>query len=101
MPVGEPSELGCELVALARGGCNGHCKAVLEMARNHALEPPDMIDIGNDAFRNLATDRCDQGHSAGRHVDNLARIFAPVRKHVAAEQIDGDPLETPPFFAQR
>ena len=48
--VGEPSELGGELVALARSGRDGHGKAVLELARDDAFEPTDMVDIGNNAF---------------------------------------------------
>jgi hypothetical protein len=42
-----------------------------------------MVDIGDDALARLADDGRD--HAAGRHVDDLARIFAAVGQHVAAE----------------
>src|SRR5262245_51426946 len=39
MAIGEPGELGGELVTLACGCRNCHCKAILEMARNDTLKP--------------------------------------------------------------
>ena len=58
--VGEPGELGGELVALARGRRDRHGEAVRELARDHAFQPADMIDIGDDAFARLAGNRRDQ-----------------------------------------
>ena len=57
-----------------------------------AFEPAQMIDIGDDALARLAGDRRDQRHAARRHVDDLAGKLAPVRQHVAAEQVDLDAL---------
>ena len=88
MAVGEPGELGGELVAFARRRRNRHGEAVLKQPRDLAFEPAQMIDIGDDAFAWCAADRRDQRHAAGRHVDDLTGKFAPVRQHVAAEQID-------------
>ena len=48
--VGEPGELGGELVALARRRRDRHGKAVLEQARDLAFEPAEMVDIGDDAL---------------------------------------------------
>ena len=98
---GKPSELGGELVALARSGRDGHGKAVLELARDDAFEPTDMVDIGNDAFGRFSAHGRDQGHPARRHVDDLAGIFTTIRQHVAPEQIHPDPLKSPAFFAER
>ena len=53
LPVGEPGELGGELVALARGRRDGHGKAVVELARDHAFQPAEMVDIGDHAFAEL------------------------------------------------
>jgi hypothetical protein len=49
LPVGEPGELGGEDVALAHGRRNRHCKAVVDVAREPALEPAE-IDISDHAF---------------------------------------------------
>ncbi len=54
--VGEPGQLGCELVAFARRGRDRHCEAVLEVAGHLAFEPSDMIDVGDDALADLAGD---------------------------------------------
>src|SRR6266700_5173776 len=58
--VGEPGELGGELVALARRRRDGHGEAVLELPRNDAFQTPDMIHIGNDPLAGLAGDGRDQ-----------------------------------------
>ena len=99
--VGEPGELGGELVALARRRRDRHGEAVLELARDDAFQPSDMIHIGDDALARLAGDRRDQSHPAGRHIDDLAGKLAPIRQHVAPEQIDLHALESPAFLAQR
>ena len=52
--VGEPGELGGELVALARGRRDGHGEAVVELAGDQALEPADMVDIGDHALADAA-----------------------------------------------
>src|SRR3954470_22447162 len=42
--IGEPGELGGELVALARGGRDRHGKAILELPSNDTFQPADMVD---------------------------------------------------------
>jgi len=96
--IGKPGQLRRELVALARRRGDRHRKSGRQHADNRALEPADMIDIGNDAFARLAAHRADDRHAAGRHVEHLAGEFAPVRQHVAAEQIDAHALEAALFF---
>ena len=71
------------------------------VARDLALEPAEMIDIGDDPFARLADHRRHQRHAARRHVDHLAGKFAPVLQHIAAEQVDLDALKAPALFGQR
>ena len=99
--VGEPGQLGGEFVALARRRRYRHGKAALKDARDVAFEAAQMIDIGDDAFAGLAAHRRDQGHAAGRHIHDLAGEFPPVGQHVAAEEVDADPLKSPALFAER
>ena len=101
MAVGEPGELGGELVALARRRRDRHGEAVLEQARDLAFEPAEMVDIGDDAFARLADDRRDQRHAAGRHVHDLAGKLAAVGQHIAAEQVDAHALKAAALLAQR
>ena len=65
------------------------------------FEAAQMIDVGDDPFAGLPLDRRDQGHAAGRHIHHLAGEFAPVRQHVAAEEVDPDPLKSAALFAER
>src|SRR5262245_11048787 len=46
--VGEPGQLGGELVTLAGGGRNGHGKAILKLPRDHAFKPAYVVHIGNN-----------------------------------------------------
>ena len=71
------------------------------MAGADAFQPSDVIDIGDDALAELRQYRRDQRHAAGRHVDDLTRKFAPVRQHIAAEQVHFHTLETSAFLAVR
>ena len=72
-----------------------NCRAIC------AFQPAEMIDIGDDAFADVAADRRDQRHAAGRHIDDLAGKFAAVGQHVAAEQIDADALMAPALLGMR
>jgi hypothetical protein len=101
LPVGEPGQLCCKLVPLAQRGRNGHCKTIFQHARNFAFEPAEVIHIGNHPFTRLACDRRDQSHAAGRHIDDLARKFAPVSQHVATEKIYLHALMAPAFLGER
>src|SRR5581483_11902145 len=76
--VGEPCELGRELIALACGCPDGHGEAVLEGARDTTFEAAEMIHIGDDALARRARNRRNKRHAAGRHVDDLAGKLAAV-----------------------
>ena len=57
-----------------------------------------MVDIGDDPLADFADDRGDHRHAAGRHVNDLARIFLPVGQHVAAQQVDAHALMAAAFL---
>ena len=76
-------------------------KPFSNVARDRAFQPAEMVDIGDDALADLPADRRDQRHAAGRHVDDLAREFAPVGQHVAAEQVDAHALVPPALLGVR
>jgi hypothetical protein len=99
--VGKPGELGCELVALSRRRRDRHGEAVLQLPRDLAFQAAEVIDIGDDAVADFAADRGDQRHAARRHVNDLAREFAPVGQHVAPQQTDPDTLKAPPVLGMR
>jgi hypothetical protein len=99
--VGEPGQLGRELVALARGRADRHGEAVVDDAGDLALDPADMVEIGDDAVADIADAGRQQRQPSRRHVDDLAGKLTPVRQHVAAEQVNLDPLKTPAFFGGR
>src|SRR5262249_9206824 len=98
--IGQPRELGGKLVALACRGPDRHGEAVLEYSGNAALEPAQMIHIGDNALARRAPDRRDERHAARRHVDDLAGKLAPVRQHIAAHQVDFYTLETAAVLAE-
>ena len=50
----EPGRLGAEFVALAQGRIDRHGETVVEHARDLALEPAEMVDIGDHPFARLA-----------------------------------------------
>ena len=79
------------------------CEALIDMTKpcsslldDDALEPPDAVDIGDDALADLAAEGADEDRLAGRDLDQLAGAFAPVREHATAEQIELNPLEAAP-----
>jgi hypothetical protein len=100
MPVRQPGELGREFVALAVGGVDAHGKALLENPQDLALEPADMVDIGDDAFADLAKIGSHQRRAAWRHIQNLAGKFLLIGEHIAPKQSQIDPLELA-FLARR
>ena len=100
VPIGEPGQLGGELVALALRGNDRHREAGWQDARDHAFDASDMIDIGNHALAETPALRRDHGHAARRHVDHLAGKFPAILKHVAGEQVDLDAL-VPAMLAAR
>ena len=60
-----------------------------------------MVEIGDHAVADIADAGRQQGQSARRHVNNLARKFTAVRQHIAAEQVDADALMAPAFLGMR
>ena len=99
--VGEPGQLRRELVAFARGRAHGHGKTVVDNAGDPALNPADMVEIGDHAVADIADPGRQQGQSTRRHINDLARKFAPVRQHIAPKQMDFHPLEAPSLFGGR
>jgi hypothetical protein len=87
LAVGQPGELGREFVTLARGGADRHGKAVVEQAGNLAFNAADMVEIATTRSPTLPMPGASMA-SPGGHIDDLARKFAPVRQHVAAEQVN-------------
>ena len=80
---------------------DGHGKTIVDDAGDLALDPADMVEIGDHAVADIADAGRQQGQSARRHIDDLAGKFAPVRQHVAAEQVDFDALEAPSLLGDR
>src|SRR5262249_2552561 len=101
LPVCQPGKLRRELVTLAQGCRNGHGETILEDPRDLAFQPAEMIDVGDHPLTRLPRDRRDQGHAAGRHVNDLARKLAPVGQHVAAQEVYLDALMAPAFLGER
>jgi mannose-6-phosphate isomerase-like protein (cupin superfamily) len=99
--VGKPGQLRCELVALARGRAHGHGKAIVDDAGNLALDPADVVEIGDDAVADIADAGRQQRQSTRRHIDDLARKFAAVRQHITPQQMDLHPLEAPSLLGGR
>ena len=89
------------LSRLRGGRADRHGKAVVDDAGDLALDPADMVEIGDHAVADIADAGRQQGQSARRHVDDLAGKFAAVRQHVAAEQVHLHPLEAPPLLGGR
>jgi hypothetical protein len=78
LPVGEPSELRRELVALAQGRRDRHCKSVFESTRDLAFETAKMVNIGDNTLAGLTGHGSLKRHATRGHVDNLTGEFAPV-----------------------
>src|SRR3978361_1022816 len=49
----------------------GHGKAIVDNAGDLALDPADMVEIGNDAIADIADAGPQQGQSTRRHIDDL------------------------------
>ena len=62
--VGQPGELGGELVAFARGGADRHGKAIVDDPGDFAFDPADMVEIGNHAVADIADAGGEQSQSA-------------------------------------
>jgi hypothetical protein len=99
--VGKPGQLRGQFVALARGRADRHRKAVVDDAGDPAFDPSDMVEIGDHPVADIADAGREQRQSTRRHIDDLARKFAAIRQHVASQQVNLDPLETPPLFGGR
>ena len=99
--VGKPGELGGELVALSGSGADRHRKPIVDDAGDLAFDAADMVEIGDHAVADIADSGRQQRQPTRRHIDDLARKFAPVRQHVAAEQMHLDALKAPPLGGGR
>ena len=97
------SQVSCaaSLSRLRGGRADRHGKAVVDDAGDFALDPADMVEIGDHAVADIADAGRQQRQPAGRHVDDLAGKFAPVRQHIAAEQVHLHPLKAPALFGGR
>ena len=98
VPIGEPRQLRSQLFALARGRRDRHRKAIRMYADDRSFEPPEMVNIGNDAFTLCTGNWCHNRHAAGRHVDDLTGELTPIRQHISAKQIDTHTLEASPLI---
>ena len=76
-------------------------KPFVDRAGDLALEPAEMIDIGDHPVAELRRPQAPSQNAARRHIDDLAGIFAPVGQHVAAEQIDLHPLVFAALLGER
>lgn len=76
------SELIGDLLALMQARHGG--ETAVHRAGHHGLDPPEMIQVGHDAFAYLTSDRGWEGHATRRHVDDLARMILLVLAHEAA-----------------
>ena len=69
VPVDEPGDLGRQLVALVRGGCDFHGEAAVDQARDIAFDTADMIEVGDDALALLDIDRGDDRRAADGNIE--------------------------------
>src|SRR5581483_3614735 len=76
-------------------------KAVVDDAGDAALDPADMVEIGDHAVADIADAGREQRQPTRRHVDDLAGKLAAVGQHVAAQQMHLDALEAPALFGGR
>jgi len=97
-PVGEPGQLRRDHVAFAQGRRDCHRETIVEMTRDQALHPAQMVDIGDDPLTLPAGHGRDQRHAARRHVQDLTRIFLAVGQHVATEQMHLHALKAAAFL---
>jgi hypothetical protein len=93
--VGEPGELGGELLTLVMSGLNAKGEAALAAAYHRALDATEVIEISNDAFAELDADRRQQRRAACGCIDQPAGVLLLVGTHEAAEQGDREPLVAP------
>src|SRR5665811_1414691 len=84
--VGVPGQQIGDALTLLGAGLELYGETPLERARHGPLEPAEIFEIGDDSFARLAGDRGQESHAAGRHVDDLARVFLLVLSHQAAVQ---------------
>lgn len=101
LAISKPGELRRKLVALTRCGGDSHGKAVVEQPGDLAFNAADVVEIGDNAFADIADTRGQHGEPAGRHIDDLTWKFAPIGQHVAAEQMNLDALKAPALLSGR
>ena len=101
VPIGQPGQLCCEFVPLAGSCTHGHGKAIVDNAGDLTFNPADVVQIGDHAIADIADSGRQQGEATRRHIDDLAGKLAPIRQHVAAEQVNLHPLKAAAFFGGR
>src|SRR5580692_2092428 len=60
LAIDEPSELGRQLVLLARRGDDRHGKAILELAHDHPFDAPDLLEVNDHARPDRTLDGSDE-----------------------------------------
>ena len=93
--VGEPGELRGDFLALVMGGVDLESKTTLDAPHHRALDPTQVIEIGNHALADFDGDRGQNGSTSGGGIHQPAGIFLLVGAHEAAEQGDSKALVTP------
>ena len=83
--IGEPLALGCGKAHLDR-------KAARKDPRDGSLQPPNLVEIGDDPFRH--PNRCvrPERNSAWRNIDRHAVEFLAIGAHEPSRQLDIDAL---------
>ena len=93
--VGEPGELRSNFLALVMGCVDLESKTTVDAAHYRALDPTEVIEIGNHALADFDGDRGQDGSTSGGDIHQAAGIFLLVRAHEAAEHDDSKALVTP------
>ena len=81
-----PGELIGDFFALCERHRHLDRETALRVTNDLAFDTADLIEIDDDTFADCAAHGRVDRETAGRHVHGLARKFAPILQHVAAEQ---------------
>ena len=81
--------LGCKLVALARGALDVDREPTGEVARDIAFNPTDIVEIDNGPVTNAWTVGGNQHGSVRRKLDCLAGNFQLIGQHATSKQGHG------------
>jgi hypothetical protein len=70
------------------------CKALIEIPSDHALNPANMVEIGDHALAAKPLLQAQDGDPSRREVDRPAWILVTVPEHIAPGKRELDPLVT-------